>query len=174
MSAELGLGKIITETQRRDAIHIAVAPVAAAVRLVPGQHCGINSAGKADPGVDPPIGVVDPFLKGFVLDGEKFWLYLYPGSITTLRHEWSHPSFAGDGTPVASESEAWLRNYASGLSESYEDVLSHAKDYQDNGDYWCEGGRFEGEWVPDEFWTHYENVTGKKVKDRGSFYSCAC
>ena len=44
------------------------------------------------------------------------------------------------------------------------------------GDYMCEGGRWEGVSLPDEFWPAYEIVTGKKVPDgnRGSFFSCSC
>jgi hypothetical protein len=43
---------------------------------------------------DQPIGVVDPFLVKPVEPGQRFWLFLYPGSITGLRHVWSHPAFA--------------------------------------------------------------------------------
>lgn len=49
MSDNLGLGKIITSHQTRDAIHIAVAPVEnrSTIVLKPGEHVGFNSEGQA-------------------------------------------------------------------------------------------------------------------------------
>ena len=66
--------------------------------------------------------------------------------------------------------------YALGLGVSYDELLEHAEYHIKDGDYWTEGGRFEGEYTPDEFWDHYENVTGKKVANskRGNFFSCSC
>lgn len=105
MSENLGLGKIITTPQaHRDAIHIAVAPVWAGERLAPGEHIGLNRHGMAVGDVDPQIGVVDPFLRETVEPGQCFWLYLYPGSITSLRHDWTHPAF--DHTPLPKEQRA--------------------------------------------------------------------
>lgn len=94
MSDTLGLGKIITTEQHRDAIHVAVAPVIANRTLFPGQHIGFTAPGAET--VDengPNIGIVDPFIVGRVQKGERFWMYLYPGSITSLRHDWTHPAF---------------------------------------------------------------------------------
>ena len=42
MSADLGLGKIITTPQKRDAIHVAVVPVVASTTLKPGTRVGIQ------------------------------------------------------------------------------------------------------------------------------------
>jgi hypothetical protein len=86
------LGQPPGENDRRDAIHIAIAPVTAAGELRPGQHVGPLPDGRF--GVaDKPIGIVDPFLPGPVRDGQPFWLCLYPYTITSLRHVWTHPSF---------------------------------------------------------------------------------
>jgi hypothetical protein len=90
------LGKLIEDgDRRRDAIHVAVAPVTAAVHLVPGEHVGFVEAGNLEV-VGPSecnIGVVDPFLKNDVEPGQRFWLFIYPGAITGLRHIWTHPIF---------------------------------------------------------------------------------
>jgi hypothetical protein len=179
MSENLKLGQIITGEQYRDAIHIAVAPVEALEDLLPGQHVGVT--GKENPVAarqSPHVGIVDPFLRAAVKRGQKFWLYLYPGSITSLRHEWTHPSIAPEATKPAEPtvSDLWMSQFADRVGTSVEDVIQHAKDYIQYGDYWCEGGRFEGESVPDEFWDHFENITGRVVRERerGSFFSCSC
>lgn len=87
------LGKLAGEHEGRDAIHVAVAPAVAAETLTPGQHIGLHDDGRAGPGV-PPIGIVDPFLTSAVEEGQRFWLLLYPNTITSLRHVWTHPAFA--------------------------------------------------------------------------------
>jgi hypothetical protein len=90
------LGQLIEDgDRRRDAIHIAVAPVTAAERLAPGQHVGLVQEGNLElvGPCDRNIGVVDPYLTEPVERGQRFWLFLYPGTITGLRHVWTHPAF---------------------------------------------------------------------------------
>lgn len=88
------LGTIIDETAKRDAIHIAVEPAIAAEKLFPGQDVGLNVDGKGRAGrCDNPVGIVDPYLRNFVTEGQRFWLLVYPRQITSLRHVWSHPNF---------------------------------------------------------------------------------
>ena len=87
------VGQIITDgDRRRDAIHVAVLPVKAGRYLTPGMRVGV--VGK-DPIVAftslEPIGVVDQFLQDGVKEGEWFWLFLFPGTVTSLRHYWTHP-----------------------------------------------------------------------------------
>jgi hypothetical protein len=86
------LGEAPADDARRDAVHVAVAPVVAAQCLRPGQHVGLGQDGRAaeDAG---PIGVVDPFLRAPVEEGQRFWLFLYPNTVTILRHVWTHPAF---------------------------------------------------------------------------------
>lgn len=89
-------GRLITDgDRRRDAIHIAVAPVTAAVRLTPAQPVGFLNAGDIEcvGVVEHPIGIVDPFLTEDIQPGQRFWLFLYPNTITSLRHVWTHPAF---------------------------------------------------------------------------------
>jgi hypothetical protein len=90
------LGNLIADDERRrDAVHIAIAPVTAAGTLTPGQHVGFVSEGDVETvGVSEcPIGVVDPFLREPVRKGQRFWLFLYPNTITGLRHVWTHPAY---------------------------------------------------------------------------------
>ncbi len=90
------LGQLIKDgDRRRDAIHVAVAPVTAAETLVPGQHVGLVQEGNLElvGACGHNIGVVDPFLTEQVQPGQRFWLFLYPGTITGLRHVWSHRAF---------------------------------------------------------------------------------
>lgn len=90
----------------KDAIHMAIAPALAGEPLRPSQHVrvydgvayGVNIAS------DAPIGIVDPFLQVNVPRGARFWLFLYPGTITSLRHEWTHPAFS-ETVPVADKEE---------------------------------------------------------------------
>jgi hypothetical protein len=91
------LGVLIEDgDRRRDAIHIAVAPVTAAERLSPAQRVGLVREGNVElvGPCDRNIGIVDPFLTADVEPGQRFWLLLYPGSISGLRHIWTHPEFA--------------------------------------------------------------------------------
>lgn len=89
------LGRLIDDgDRRRDAIHIAVAPVTAAERLAPGQHVGLVAGDTEYVGpAEKCIGIVDPFLPEPVDKGQRFWLFLYPNTVTSLRHFWTHPAF---------------------------------------------------------------------------------
>ena len=122
---DLKLGQLINEARQRDAVHVAVAPVFAAESLLPGQPVGFVAAGDVEHVCSrgEPVGIVDPFLKAPVRKGERFWLFLFPGSITGLRHDWRHPAFAATEEPKPKpaenpaadskvQSEAWLRVYA--------------------------------------------------------------
>lgn len=91
------LGQLIEDgDRRRDAVHIALAPVTAAVALAPGEHVGLIEQGNVELAgpCDRNIGIVDPFLAADVEPGQRFWLFLYPGTVTGMRHVWSHPEFA--------------------------------------------------------------------------------
>ena len=74
------LGEVITDDPGRDAVHVAVIPMLAARVMHPGEHL--------------KNGIVDPYLKAPVQPGEKYWLLLYPNTVTSLRHVWTHPAFA--------------------------------------------------------------------------------
>lgn len=175
------LGTLLDETAARDAVHVAVLPVIAKQRLKPGEHVGLSDDHQASNRVKDKIGIVDPFLTRDIKPGDRFYLFLYPRTITSLRHVWSHPAVPDEiDIPVASgpqeTARQWIENFAASIPLAYQTLMDGADQYLLYGDYLCFGGLLEGEYVPDEFWDHYETVTGKKVPDtdRGSFFTCSC
>lgn len=178
------LGKIIDEGAGRDAIHVAVEPVMAGEKLYPGQDIGIVN-GKAFKSVDL-VGIVDPFLKNTVMPGEWFWLLVYPRTITSLRHVWSHPAFTDKESkeninvmPDKAVSEAWLRSFCENNDCPAYDTVMRAIEGRDEQSYFDEeylhfdGLDAHGE-IPDEFWDHVEIVTGKRITMRSKWFSCSC
>ncbi len=179
------LGKLIEGEAFKDAIHIAVAPVVAGMSLSAGSHVMLVD-GKAMQTNTKGIGVVDPFLKTFVPEGASFYLFLYPGSITGLRHLWSHPAFdslveAAKIPDDKSPSIVWMRKWAKQhMAEDYYGDEGHVSDdiayeraiqaghdmsvgpHEDSRDY------IDGEW-----WNHWEIITGEKGEREG-YFSCSC
>lgn len=86
------IGELCKDDARRDAVHFAVAPVVADMTLRPGDPVGLIQ-GRASREATP-IGIVDPFFQGEIQQGQRFWLFLYPNTITSLRHVWTHPAFS--------------------------------------------------------------------------------
>ena len=186
------LGTIIDERAGRDAIHLAVEPVVADIRLFPGQDVGLDASGHATSMV-PPLGIVDPFLKQPVQPGERFWLIVYPRQITSLRHVWTHPEFpeSSAANPAMTSSEIWLRGWCSqsGVA-TYEQFIqavktgSSGKLDEPYGDFYgltFDDGRFctcgyenKEVSIPNEFWDHLEVVTGQKFRTRTDYFSCSC
>lgn len=188
MNQHPNLGQILSNAwQRRDAVHIAIIPVEAGVKLQPGQHVDIGSNGKAHAALrGESVGVVDPFLKVEVKEGEFFWLMLNPGSITSLHHEWTHKIFPSDVASMASaeekiESEVWLSDY---IGEWYKDgdyntrvpMLKEEIDSILKGGGCTIYGREEHD-VPSEFWYHMERLTGRTFSPEhrdSTYFSCTC
>lgn len=183
--AQTKLGQLIEGEVQRDAVHIAVAPVIAAQNLGVGEHVGIDKNGKAAIYAKTRIGIVDPFLKHIVLEGEQFYLFLYPNTITSLKHVWTHPAFEDDQKHALvmgrvsdkQVAEIWLRNFIENADcPSYEAVIAAAVDGTDSWDedYMHFDGRDAHGEIPPEFWDHVEVVTGKKISSRPTYFSCSC
>lgn len=183
--SDIELGKLIKGVAHRDAIHIAVAPVEAAGNFAPGDHVGLMDDGRAS-GDARLIGIVDPFLRQDVKEGEKFYLFLYPNTITSLRHDWVHPAFPSN---VAEEndlalSRSWVTSFAESIGHTYEALMEDAetwiqsKEWSRYGDYIMDNSeRYKGHFHGFEtFWSHYETIKGVKVKDddKECFYTCSC
>jgi hypothetical protein len=178
------LGTIIGPNEKRDAIHLAVCPAVATVRVFPGQD--VNANGEP---LQPFVGIVDPFLKAPVQPSERFWLVIYPRMIHSLRHVWTHPSFADEAETVypqpttKDESMKWIKEYADGIGLHWSRLLDGADEWvrskQDGerwGEYLVEGGTLEGTSTDPEFWKHYEIVRGITVPEdaKENFFSCSC
>ncbi len=185
------LGKLIGENAKRDAIHIAVAPVVATERLSPGQRIGLvghdNTQAKASA---TGQGIVDPFLPAPVFPGDRFWMWLVPNTITSLRHQWTHPDWESAATTSKAVSEAWLRDFCKTADcPDYDTVIAAASGksipaiedygpvaYENDGEYLFFRGRDAHAGIPPEFWTHVEIVTGVKIPDgkRATSFACSC
>lgn len=187
------LGTII-QGGGRDAIHLAVEPVIAGHTLYPGAHVGISGGkaysnlDKAHPSfVEKHLGIVDPFLKEPVRPGEMFWLVVYPRQITSLRHVWDHPDFPTEeginiGERVADKllggSEQWIRDFADKLDMTYSALMKAAHNWHTSGTYEYDNSEVYKDHYDkfQEFWEHYEKVTGIHVDptDKQSFFTCSC
>ncbi len=254
MSENLGLGKLITdENVQRDAIHIAVVPVIAAMVILPGQSIKFAYKNNTDlvcPAGNDLIGVADPFLPNPVEVGQRFWMWLTPGSITSLRHDWTHPAFAVQINPqpikedrpegywrtptvmalcenmrkqnnyeampiladaledagyedkailnqcrierpygfepqrivcliMGGETEAsvrWIEDFADSIDQTYNRLMDSAEQWITEERYTRDDTEaYKEHWDKfEEFWEHYEIVTGMEVKDKSSFFTCSC
>lgn len=170
------IGKLLPDDAKRDAIHIAVAPITARVKLYPGQH--VNARGFT---TAPFVGIVDPFLTQPVDPEQRCYIFLYSNTITSLRHEWTHPAFEEE-TPSNLENgaEARIREIAVTLGIRYDELLEAAEEWLQYGEYTVqydsEAWRNEFPSYQSEFWSLYEIVTGRNVPNekRESFFSCSC
>lgn len=209
------LGQIITGDGpeiRRDAVHIAVIPMIADEELRAGDSVALtadrtrafrrhrsislwSNENKESEQVTlaGSIGIVDPFLITEVKQGERFWLFIYPGQVTTLQHHWTHPAFildyvkpAPDATPATdvpdkAASERWLRAYAlrywqySDPDEGYRKLLEQMSNgtptYEGTIEMHSRGDLHDAE----ELKKHAEIVLGKKIDYDGfEYFSCIC
>ncbi len=192
MSDTLRIGSIIVTPQNRDAVHMAIIPMIAGKRLYPSSHVGTIDGKHAFEYDDrdlsvKSIGIVDPFLKDCVEKGQEFWLFLYPGSITSLRHDWTHPDLdfqcvdhvdrdADKEDEGIAISRKWIEDYANSLGLGYQELMSGAANHVSHDDYLSRGGLLEGIGTDPEFWIHYMNITGTIVDSSkaDNFFSCSC
>lgn len=180
--SDVKLGEILTGTAERDAIHIAVAPVVADQVLAAGQHIGFVAEGDTERAgiVSQPIGIVDPFLRGYVARGDRFYMFLYPQTITSLRHEWTHPAFqAIEDSHARASARARLENIAGRLGVSYDELVSSSTYYWGQGSV-CFGNDIEYGVDEDEtktFWHDMGTVLGRAVPHDAAqtvYFRCAC
>lgn len=188
MSGDIGIGHLIYQERHRDAIHIAVAPVEAGQALKACQHINVNEEGKAVVDTFVPIGIVDPFLMVPVKKGDKFYMFLYPGTIKSLRHDWTHSALKNVApikfTDEKAASEKWLREYtrawlpqlveSDGEDAAYQRLLEdmragtvtyHGKDMHTRGELQD----------AEQLKEHSQIILGVKIDyDKFEYFSCTC
>lgn len=182
------VGKKLKGGERRDAVHFAVAPVKAGgflrhgekVKFAPGSTEVVVAWDYDD---EPAVGIIDPFLECYVSEGERCWLFLFPNTITGLRHEWTHPAFSEQPKPLPermsedekSFSERWLRGYAEKYSGDYEEMMAGV--VSGDGAYFGEDLEYDDFRHGSEFWKHVEIVTGKTFSEahvNDTPFRCSC
>ncbi len=183
---EAKLGELITEAgaqNQRDAVHIAVVPVMAMQQLSPGDHVGVSPDGKAaHAAYSPHVGIVDPFLRGTVRPEQTFWLCLYQGQVTTLRHEWTHPAFPNvrhDDTASVKAARDRMTTFASECEQTLEDFLENLKraveDEKTTGWGSVSTGNNQGVEPYAGFWNDFQDLTGVKLDREPEIgFSCSC
>ena len=181
------IGEVLSGPGDKDAIHIAVVPVLLGedfdggvaghpVRIVGGKAYRANYGA---------IGILDPYLTNYFL-GEGSWVYMFlnPGSITDLRHEWTLAAFDDNKDPnpiprLNEESVNWLTNFADDLGASYDWLVIQCKDALESGEEepYITFGHDIHEYSTAEFWNHFKKATGWKVdirKAKKIYFSCSC
>lgn len=180
MSNEVKLGELLNETAQRDAIHIAIMPVIAAENLVPGQRVSILHD-RAYGNNLHPIGIVDPFLKGNVKRNARFYMFLLPNTITSLRHEWTHPAIDAEKIVADQRKQMaieWLTVFADEFNLTYAQLVASATAFVETGKY--HHLNFDTPDIAykkvDDMWNHLEIAAGLKKPDGeyATFFNCAC
>jgi hypothetical protein len=137
------VGKPVPEGVGRDAVHIAMVPVTTAQILSPGEHVGWVDKDEMTVGrVANTLGVIDPFIRGPIRPNTRVFLFLYPQTITSLKHVWQHPEFPDEvkvvekivevqaDIPAAilsarkAEAEKWLRKYCHNVGADYDLLMA--------------------------------------------------
>lgn len=182
---EVTLGQFISEAgAERDAVHVAVYPAVASGVLAPGVPVRLirgNIALECERSDRRSVGIVDPFLKETVIrTGQMFWVFLYPNTVSGMRHHWSHPMFDRE-TPtdgLRERATEWLRDFARQTAMSVTEIVEEASTYDGciyTGDNdVCSLDELAD---PEEFWTNIEIYTGQAFNAdhrRSLGFRCGC
>lgn len=192
MSNELKLGQLLDGSQERDAIHVAIAPVFAHDKLAPGQHIGfyLEKDLLVTSKAEKKIGIVDPYLKELVMPSQQFWMFLYPNTVTGMRHHWQHPSFDNltpseegvmDNVSVEA-SKVFLKEFAEKCGMTYTNCINRIRSWIESGQVWVEHNSecARDGWYDvdkDELWKHLKIAEGlEKPEDTdwSAPFSCSC
>jgi hypothetical protein len=195
------LGTIIDENEKRDAIHLAVCPVVAKEKLHPGQDVGADGTTKEPVGIVDPFLKKD-VLPGqyfwLVIYPRQINSLRHVWSHPAFPDECSVKSSAYE------ESYEWIKQYAESLDRkryecdpykgydnfpekkapydpkkaviTAESLIEAANQHIWMGCRLVSGSDFEGEELDENFWHHFEIVTGTKVppSSKTNFFSCSC
>lgn len=185
------LGTVITDKEvGRDAIHLACLPVTVGDEwMVPGAHAGLAPDGtvSARAGVRN-IGIIDPFLPSPARKGQKVLLVIYPRTIESLRHVWSHPDIPDEITavPVNVDPQTYsdLEAALDKIGRTLDPPVSGSRildAMEGDGYIHFSGQDAHGEIpIPADYWAYYERITGKRAANDprdgndGVYFSCGC
>lgn len=176
--SETRLGKTPKKLGVRDAVHVPVIAAVAGARMLPGDRVSVGEDGIARPTALDGIGIVDPFLCSAVATGSACWVCLYPGSIESLRHNWTHVGL--DGPMEVRVAMEVIADMAGLMGLSYYALMGYASDHalgHDDGYVTQRDGEsWRTHFNEETFWPAYETVTGRKVDPgrRDHFFSCSC
>jgi len=172
------LGKLIPkdEEQARDAVHVAIVPITAGHTLRPGERFGFENgnsqiAYRTVSGFHTltTIGIVDPFLREKeVLEGDRFWGFLLPNTVTGMRHFWQHPAFKNETVSESNKdrSKKWLREFCDRYYTRFDYLIEQVM----SGTDICLGDDRVYDIIHNEsemelLWTHLEIYTGKTFSE---------
>jgi len=183
-----GLGKLLDRhgDYRRDAIHVPIDPAVAGEDFIAAAKIRRHSDGLWYRALfKEPHAIADPLLPDSIREGDRFWAWIVPGSIKSLRHAWEHPdlpspSSEDDGgatqapTQQWTESFKWLHDAAANALLTYDELMDGAKAWLRGHE--SLGVKMNHDYFPEGFWTHYQIVTGVVVpQDRQTdFFECRC
>jgi hypothetical protein len=182
------LGSFASAMSKRDAIHIAILPAIlrhdmyggddVEIKIINGEICAMGTSDTNN----KPQGIVDPWLfrNGNSLPaGTRAFILLDPGTITSLRHEWTHPGIPNAPPADKLASMLTIGRLAEKLGGfSAEDVIHQAeKAIRKGDDYVCMGNDLSN-WLDnqevDEFWEHFTAITGQARPAGMNGFTCAC
>lgn len=176
--SEVNIGKTPESTAKRDAVHVALAPIVAGENLAVNDRVHVRD-GKAYRCTSQPTGIVDPFRDTPVVNGAMFWLFMYPNTIRSIRHDWQHPDVPDSAIARDPEGESmrYMEGYANSINRSVGYVLERIRER----DSIIADGVDQHSWEYDgpvsEFWRHAEILIGESIPAsyRDDFvFSCSC
>ena len=184
--------KLSEDETRRDAVHIAIMPVKCGEGgwLHRGETVRFDYGSKEVVGrcsMERAVGIIDPYLPiDGVAPGERCWMFMFPGTVTGMRHEWSHPALVPVSEPgPLSESELWLQGFADKWNFNYTQMIEQASTTPKPGNrnYITADGidLHKSEDLGGEdhalFWQHLAQLTGKQFSNEHIerfVWSCSC
>jgi hypothetical protein len=115
------------------------------------------------------VGIVDPFLTAPVQTGQMFWMLLIPYSISTLRHEWTHPQIPQQADVRRNDSIQFLTAMGGQIGCTYEEFIGQIAD----GTVYTRDNESVFDSQEERIKQHYTIATGLPVPE-DFYFSCAC
>ena len=171
----------------RDAVHIAVVPVNISQGCYAGSSVKIMNNTAYPCSENERIGIVDPFLsEAYIGENKKAFVFLNPGSISSLVHLWTHPDLDDEAAPAAKKEETeaqWAKRRISecaevfGLSSSR--LIKFMTEWVEYKEYAYMGNNESYSSLTKEdfsdMWKAFRIITGnEKEPEHQHFFTCSC